>query len=229
MEHINLAIFKKENMTFEIDIDPDLAMEFRNGKNIDILDIIKVQKIFSDTRKGNVAKKNDLEYVFGTTDVLEVAKQILMKGEIQVSSQFRKIQRDKKKKEIINLIHRNADDPVTHAPQPLARIEAAMEEAKIHIDETKSANEQIEEIIKKLRVIIPLKIETKHLQIMIPPAYSHKAYGKIIKIGKKINETWNDDGSLLLSIEIPAGIEVEFYEELNSLTHGHSEVKVLKR
>ena len=46
-------------------------------------------------------------------------------------------------KKLINAISRESINPQTNAPNPPARIEAAMEEAKIHIDPFKPVNEQI--------------------------------------------------------------------------------------
>ena len=62
---------------FEILVDPDLAADFRNPdyeKEIEIEDILAVEEIFKDSKKGDKASEEAMEKVFGTTDVLEVAR-----------------------------------------------------------------------------------------------------------------------------------------------------------
>ena len=43
---LNLAKLKKKGETFEINIDPDLAMEFKRGENIPLSEILKAEQIF---------------------------------------------------------------------------------------------------------------------------------------------------------------------------------------
>ena len=45
---------------------------------------------------------------------------------------------------------------------------------------------------------------------------------------KKIREDWQTDGSLVVVIEIPGGLEEDFHNKLNSLCHGTIETKILK-
>jgi len=224
----HLAILKKEGKRFEIDVDPDLAMELREGKDISISEILKAENIFSSVKKGDLASSKDLISVFKTDDVLEVAKEIILHGDVQASQKYRENHRSQKKKEIVNLIHRNAVDPSTDLPHPIVRIESAMDESKIRIDENKSAIDQIDEIIKKLRVILPIRIESKVIDITIPANYAGKAYGQIAGYGNKKKENWNNDGSLSLVIEIPAGIELDLYDKVNSITHGEAEINVIE-
>ena len=79
-----------EKHVFEIDVDPDLAVEFRHGADIDVRDVLKVQRIFSDVSTAQFAKNNVLNEVFGTEYVLDVAKNILLKGEIQPCNECEK-------------------------------------------------------------------------------------------------------------------------------------------
>ena len=78
---------------FEILVDPDLAADFRNPDNekeINIEDILAVEEIFKDSKKGDKASDESMKKVFDTTDVLEVAEQILQKGSIQITAEQRR-------------------------------------------------------------------------------------------------------------------------------------------
>ncbi len=226
VEH--LAIFKKSGKRFEIEVDPDLAMELREGKDVSISEVLKAESIFSEAKKGYIANDSDLNEIFSTTNVLEIAERIVKEGEVQVSQVYREKKRSQKKKEIIEIIHRNAVDPTTDLPHPQTRIENALNECKFCVDEHKSSKEQLDEVIKKLRTILPLRIESKVLEINIPTEYAGKCASVLKGIGKSKSENWNNDGSLLVQIEIPAGIELEVYDQINSITHGNAEINVIE-
>jgi len=222
---LNLAKLKKKGEMFEINIDPDLAMDFKRGKDVTIREIMKAEQIFSDAKKGELASESKLEEVFNTTNILEIAKIIINEGEIQLTSEFRSEEREQKKKKIMDLIHKNAIDPTTRLPHPLTRIENAFAEAKIQIIEFKSAEEQLDEIVTKLRPIIPIKFEQAQLIVTIPATLAAKSYSLVKQNSKILQETWNQDGSWTCEVELPAGLKPEFVDKLNSLTHGEAFIK----
>lgn len=224
---LNIARFRKEGKNFEVCINPDNALSFKDGENIDIREILVVEKIFSDAKKGLMAPESEIIRVFGTSDILEVAKFIIKKGEIPLTTEYRNKLREQKKKQIIYLIHRNCVDPKTHLPHPITRIENAIETAKLHIDEHKPAQTQLQDAIKKIRLILPLRFEVKEIAVKIPANYAPKSYHIINSFGKKLKEEWQKDGSLIAVVEIPAGLEEDFYQKLNALCHGEVESKVL--
>lgn len=217
---LNLARFKKAAQAFEINIDPDLAVRFKKGEPLDIREVLKAEQIFSDAKKGEVASEAKLREAFQTTDPLKIAEIIIKKGEIQLTADHRAQQREQKKRRLIELIHRNAIDPATRLPHPPQRIELAFEEAKLHIDENKPAEEQLDSIIAQLRPILPLKFEQSKLTLQIPPAYAPKAYSLVQRYSKILRETWNSDGSWTAVVEIPGGLKAEFIDKLSSFTHG---------
>jgi len=225
--NINLARLKTHGTNFELVVDPDMAISFKEGKEVDIVDILKAQEIFSDANKGLLSSEDEVEKVFGTKNVLEVAKKILNDGDIQLTADHREKVRNKKKKRIINIIHINAIEPKTGMPHPIQRIEAAMNEVNVHIDEFKRAEDQISDIVKKLIVVLPIRFAKKEIQVSIPAEYAQKTYGKIQKFGIIKKEEWLNDGSWLAVIEIPAGLQNEFFDELNKETHGNVDTKIV--
>ncbi|PIN86784.1 ribosome assembly factor SBDS [Candidatus Woesearchaeota archaeon CG10_big_fil_rev_8_21_14_0_10_44_13] len=228
--HFNLARLKKGGQNFEVAVDPDLAVAYRNGKDIPLLDnVIRGNKIFSDVKKGTLAPENIIKQVFDTTDAVKVAEIILKHGEIQLSQEYRNKLREDKRRKIVDIIRKNAIDPKTKLPHPVQRIENAMEEAKVKIDEFKSAEDQIEDIVRKLKPIIPISMETKRISIRMPPEHAGKGYGAVSQFGKPQNEEWRNDGSYVCVVEIPAGLEADLYEKLNVMTKGSVETKVLER
>jgi len=47
-------------------------------------------------------------------------------------------------------------------------------------------------------------------------------------MGTIVKDEWGDDGSWRAVVEIPAGMQAEFFDMLNKKTHGNIETKILK-
>ncbi len=226
--HLNVARLKKEGQVFQVVVDPELALEFKQGKNIDIGEVLKSEAVFEDPRKGLRNSETVLERVFGTKDVLEIAKTIIKEGELQVTSEQREKEIEEKRKKIINIIHINAIDPSTNLPHPPNRISNAMEEAKVKVDANRSAEEQIDGIVSQLRPIIPIKFAKKQLEIVLSGGHAAKLYSTVKSFGKFLREDWLSDGSWRVIVELPAGLHTELVDTLNSKTHGEVNIKIIE-
>ncbi len=223
-----IAKLKTHGKTFEVFVDPDGALAFKKGDPVKIENILAVEDVFSDARNGDRPAEQDVINAFGTTDALKIAEKIINEGELQLTTeQRRKIQEDKKK-QIIAFIARNAINPQTKAPHPPARIEAAMDEAGIHIDPMKGVEEQVDITMKAIRPIIPIRFEEVKIAVKLPPDYAAKAYGGVAKFGNLIKQEWQNDGSWIGVISIPAGMQDDLFSLLNRLTKGSAETRLIK-
>lgn len=212
---------------FEILVDPDLASDFKRGKDIQLEDILAVEEIFKDARKGDKASEEAMMKAFESTDPLEAAAKIIKKGHVQLTAQQRKEMQEEKRKKIIAKITREAINPQTKLPHPARRIEKAMEEAKVHIDPFKSVDEQVNVVLKAIRVKIPIKFEKVNIAIKIPGDYTGKVYSVISEFGKTKKEEWQKDGSWIAVVEVPGGLQESFDRKLSELTGGQVETKVM--
>lgn len=227
VDKANVVKLKLSGHNFELLIDSDRAVDFKKGLITDVLEVIAVEKVFADAKKGMEASQTVIKNCFNTDDILEVAKQIIEKGEFGVSADYKAKLREQKRKQIIDYIHANAVDPKTHNPHPVQRIELAFESEKITVDESKDIKTQTDEIIKKLLPILPLKFEIKEIIVKIPKEFASKSYNVLNNFGKKTKEDWLSDGSLSVTLEMPGGLEEDFYEKINAICHGNIEAKVL--
>lgn len=223
-----VARYGRKDTHFEILVDPKAIDEVMEGREINILEYLATDLIFKDARKGEKASEEVLKDVFGTTDVAEIALQILKHGEFQLTTQQRRAMHDRKKKEIIDWIARSSMDPHTKLPHPRDRIERAMEDAGVHIDPFKPVEEQVKTIISALRPVIPLSVENVRVEVTIPSQYAGKAYGEVMHMAKLIKEEWLADGSFKCVAEIPAGMQTQFYDKLNALTKGNVATRLLR-
>ena len=223
-----IARLKSHGQNFEILVDCNNALGLREGKSIDLHDVLAAMKIFSDAKKGMEASEHEMKQIFGTSEVEEVAKSIIQKGEIQLTQDYRESLREEKRKQIISIIHRNGVDPRTHLPHPPQRIENAFIEAKFHVDEFRPVHEQVQEALKTLRQILPIKFEVKEIALKISPEYAPKCYSTIKSFATILREEWQTNGFWVAVVEIPGGLENDLYDKLNKICHGNVESKILK-
>jgi ribosome maturation protein SDO1 len=213
---------------FEILVDPDLASDFKRGEDIKIEEILAVEEVFKDAKKGDKSSEESMNKAFETTDPLEAAVIIIRKGQVQLTAQQRRDMQEDKRRMIVAKIAREAINPQTKLPHPARRIEIAMEEAKIRVDPFKSVDEQVNITLKAIRRLIPIKLEKVQVAIHIPGENTGKVYGIIPEFGETKKEEWQPDGSWVAVVEIPGGMQDNFYQKLSEITHGQVETKLLK-
>jgi len=200
---------------YEISVDLDQALKFKAGKG-DINSALNSREIFSDLKKGNSVKAAELMEAFGTADFFECAKKIISSGEIQKTQDFREGEREQKIKQVLNLLIKNAVDQNGH-PYTEDRLKRAIDEVHYNFD-SRAPEQQMPELFAKLQTVIPIRIETKKIKIVIPAQYTGQVYG-IIKDYKE-SESWLSNGALEAIINLPSGMQMDFYEKLNHITHG---------
>ncbi|MHA1293888.1 MAG: ribosome assembly factor SBDS [Promethearchaeota archaeon] len=202
--------------------------EILNDNKIDMTMIFESYTVFEDLKRGKKATLSDMEEVFKTSDGMRIAAHILLDGDIQWTKAQREEEKNKKLKQIITIISKNAINPQNKKPHPYQRIEKAMEEAKIKIDIMKSAEEQVDDVVKKLRAIIPIRMEQTELAIKIPSSFTAKGYNIVAQLAQIKKEEWQTDGSWVAIVSLPAGLQMELIDKLNKLTHGRVQTKLLK-
>ncbi|KYK25682.1 RNA-associated protein [Thermoplasmatales archaeon SM1-50] len=228
LENAVIARLHKGTDRFEILVDPHEAEHIMEGKTENILSALAIDAVFSDSKKGTHAAIESLQKHFNTTDISVIAKEIIQKGEIQLTIEQRREMQEKKRKRIVDLIVKNAMDPQTKMPHPRTRIELALDEAKVHIDPFKSVNQQMKTILEHLRLILPISMEQARVSVKIPPEYVGKAYGAVRSFGTLEREEWQSDGTWIGIVKLQPGMQTDFYDKLNTLTKGNVETRVLK-
>jgi len=223
-----IARLKKGEEHFEVLVDPYLAADFIDGKEIDIVKGLAIDAIFKDSKKGTHASDESLIKNFGTNNILEITKQIITKGDIQLTTEQRHKMQKNKRNRIIEIIARNAMDPKTKSPHPRQRIELAMDQIGVHVDPFKPVSEQVKIIIDLLRPVIPISMENVRISVKIPAEFIGRAYGTARNFGTLEREDWQSDGSWIGIVRLPAGMQNDFYDKINTVTKGNVSTKILK-
>lgn len=221
-----IASYEKEGKRFELYVDPDATYAYIEKRKPDVKNILVAEEVYSNAKKGERAKPSDIQKVFGTTDIMQILEFILKNGDVQLTTEQRRKMVEEKRKQIMAILLREAIDPRTKAPHTQIRLEQAIEQAKFHVDPFKDPREQLEEVVKALRPILPMKFEKIKIAVKVPAAFSHKCYGTLKNYGIE-KEQWLSSGDLVVVVEIFAGLQGEFYDKLNKQTGGQVETKVL--
>jgi len=220
--------FEKEksktlNKTYNVTVDDVLAIS-----PVPVDEVIEGYVVFENLRRGEKVSEDEIEKIFGTTDIRHVTAYILLHGNLQLTKEQRDKFIQEKKKKLINILTKNCINPQTKKPHPPGRIERALQEARIHIDPFNPVEDQVADIVKSLKSIIPIKMERTTLSIVIPPEFTGKSYNLINTMGVITKEEWKNNGALECTIEIPAGIQPEFLDKLNKITHGRASAKIIE-
>ncbi len=226
-----IARLESHGTRFEVLVDSEIALKFREEKgemDLDLGDLMAAQFIFEDAGSTDKSSEEDLVKAFGSTDLEAAVRKILLKGDLQLTTDQRRRMVERKRRLLVNHIARNAINPQNGAPHPAARIEAALEEARMHIDPFKSVDAQVQDALKLLRPILPIRFENVSIAIKLPPTEAGKAYAIVKGWGDLKKEEWLPDGSWVGVVELPAGMQTEFYSEINNRTHGNAETRIVK-
>ncbi len=222
-----LARFESHGETFEVLIDPKVVRALREGSDVDLAEYMVIEEVFNNANKGTRPSEDKLQEVFGTNDPVEVAKTIILKGEVQLTAEQRKEMLENKRRRIIAEIARNSINPQTKSPHPPQRIEMAMEEAGVHVDPFKSVEVQVKLVLDKLRPLIPIRFETSMIAVRLRGEDYGRCYEDLIQYGKLTRDEWQKDGGWIGVMEIPAGVRDELLAKLNDRTKGNAQIKLL--
>jgi len=218
--------YKKEGYNFEIIVYLRKAFEYKAGKIQDIREVLAVEEIFKDSRKNERVSGESLKKVFGTTDVLEVAKEILKNSEIPLPTEYKRELIEERKKQIIEYIRRIAYDSKNNMPLTYERAKELFEMIKYNVDINRPVEKQAEEVLKEIRKKYPLKIEYKNIKLTVYPN-KLKIIGIIKSKYKIIKENWGENYEAIL--EIPIGLLSEFYSDIGKLCGDDCMVEEIKK
>ena len=212
-------------LIFETMVDLNSAMKMKKGEPISISEVIRDNFIYTDLKKGMKAGNADLENAFSTTDMNAIVEKIVKRGELEVTQEFRDEAVEAKRKQIIDFLSKNAVDSRTGRPFTSDMIESALKQSGARIENI-AIDRQIKNITETLKKVISIKIETKKILVKIPPEHTGKVYGILQEYKEK--ENWLSNGSLEVVLNIPVGLQSEFYDRLNSVTHGSAITSEIK-
>ena len=193
-----------------------------------IEDLLAVEEIFKDSKKGDKASEEAMLKIFETTDPIEVSKVILEKGHVQLTAEQKRQMQEDKRRLVINKISREAINPQSGLPHPAQRIENAVNEAKVKFDPFVSVDQQVQTALKAIKPLIPIRFEKVKVAVHLPGSSAGGAYSAIHHFGEILNEEWQQDGSWIGIVEMPGGLQDDFAAKMAEISSGEAETKTIK-
>lgn len=213
--------------TFEILLDPTVIRDIKAGKDVDLLEHMVIDDVFNNASRGTRPQSEKIVEAFGTTDIRAIASRIIEKGEIQITTEQRREMLEAKRQRIVAYISANAINPQTKLPHPPNRISMALDEVKFHVDAFKTMEKQVDEAMKLLKPLIPIRLEKSRVAVRLSGTDYGKCYEDLIGFGIVEREEWQKDGSWIGVMEIPAGRINELTGRMKDRTRGTAEVRLI--
>lgn len=198
-----------------------------NFSEKDLSEVLQTETVFSNVSKGQVAKKEDLIKAFGKDDNTEICKEILEKGELQVSEKERHMNLDSTFKEIATMVADKCVNPETNRPYPVTIIEKAMKDAHYSIKPNKNVKSQALDVIKLLKEHIAIEKAQMRVKLTVTNCKDKKLrFEEIPKLLKvKESEAWDGANGQITALIDPGNLKL--IEALHSTSRGVVTVEVL--
>ncbi|KAF3922855.1 hypothetical protein AA313_de0201829 [Arthrobotrys entomopaga] len=127
LTNVSLVRMRKAKKRFELACYKNKVLEWRNGVEKDIDEVLQIHQIFLNTSKGAVAPAADLQKAWPGKSQEDIILEILAKGELQVGDKERGQQLDMLQKEVIQIVTEKCVDPGTGRVYTTGMIEKALE------------------------------------------------------------------------------------------------------
>lgn len=193
----------------------------------DLSEVLQTETVFSNVSKGQVAKKEDLVKAFGKDNQVEICKEILAKGELQVSEKERHANLESTFKEIATLVADKCVNPETNRPYPVTIIEKSIKDAHYSIKPNKNVKSQALDVIKLLKEHIPIEKAQMRVKITVTNCKDKQLRFKdlppLLKV--KEHEEWNAENGTITALIDPGNYK--FIEALHSSNRGGVAIEVL--
>ncbi|KAL7752013.1 hypothetical protein RI367_002541 [Sorochytrium milnesiophthora] len=231
LTNVSVVRLKKGGKRFEIACYKNKVQEWRSGVETDLDNVLQTHSIFTNVSKGQLAKAEDLQLSFKTDVEDDICKEILKKGDLQVSDKERTQQLSNMYRDIATIIAEKCVNPQTKRPYTVTMIEKAMNDLHVSLSTTKSSKAQALEIIKemqtKMAAVMPIERAKMSVKITMPAKDGKRLKDKLMPcVGTIEDEDWGDEYELTCLID--PGYYRVISELLQSETKGKGRMDLLR-
>lgn len=190
--------------------------------------MLQTHTVFTNVSKGQVAKKEDLIKAFGKDNQTEICKEILQKGELQVSDKERQSQLDQVFKEIATMVADMCINPEVKKPYPVTMIQKAMKDAHYSVKLNQNTKQQSLQVIKLLKESIPIERVQMRLRIVLSKKHGKKVKEKLSKLKSvEIENEESEEDQMSVVFLIDPGEFKDVDEMVKAETKGSAFLEVL--
>ncbi|XP_067132487.1 ribosome maturation protein SBDS [Centruroides vittatus] len=223
----NVAVvrIKKKGKRYEIACYKNKVMNWRMKVEKDLDEVLQTHTVFVNVSKGQVAKKEDLIRDFGTDNQTEICKEILSKGELQVSEKERQTQLESMFRDIATIVADKCINPETKRPYTVSIVEKCMKEIHFSVKPNKGTKQQALEVIKKLQEKIQIERSQMKLRVFIPAGKNFRS--RIKDLASTIENESMEDGNFEMIFLTDPGNFRKIDELVRNETKGRGQLEVI--
>lgn len=224
LTNVSLVRLKRERKRFEIACYQNKVQDYRKGIEKDLEEVLQVHQVFTNVSKGDTASKEDLQKCFGTTDQDSIIKEILARGEIQLSEKERQLETNKINNEMLTIISAKCINPKSKKRYPPSMIHKALAELKFSPVLNKPAKLQALEAIKILTRTQLIPITRARMKVKVTMDANKPETIEQLKKHVKGTEETSSDAQIW---SVTGLIDPVSYRELVSLCEQGGQIQVL--
>lgn len=168
LTNISIVRVKANGKRFEIACYKNKVLNWREGIEKDLNEVIQIDTIFVNVEQGIEAKKQDLQKAFDTTDRKEICRKILKTGMLQVSDKEREVHVESLMRDIVQLVVERVVHPQTGRQLTALTVENALKTIGFSVkSEDNSAKKQSLKAISELCAKLPDSFSRAKMRLSI--------------------------------------------------------------
>mmetsp|Transcript_913 Transcript_913/g.1795 ORF Transcript_913/g.1795 Transcript_913/m.1795 type:complete len:378 (+) Transcript_913:59-1192(+) len=165
----NVAVVRMKcaGMRFEIACYKNKVLNWREGIEKDINEVLQTDTVFSNVSKAVMAKEKDLQKAFGTVNLEEICRKILKSGDLQVSDKEREVHMESLFKDIVQIVVERCVHPQTGRQLTAITVEQALKTIGFSLQPEHSAKKQALKAIDALESKMPESFSRAKMRLRI--------------------------------------------------------------
>lgn len=165
----NVAIvrLKAHGKRFEVAAYKNKVLNWRDGIEKDINEVLQVITVFTNVSKGDVAKEQDMKKAFGSCNQEEVCRKILKSGDLQVSDKEREVHMEGLFRDIVQIVVERCVHPQTGRQLTAMSVESALRTIGISVKPEHVAKKQALKAIEALCAELPESFARAKMRLRI--------------------------------------------------------------
>mmetsp|Transcript_125884 Transcript_125884/g.350746 ORF Transcript_125884/g.350746 Transcript_125884/m.350746 type:complete len:345 (+) Transcript_125884:67-1101(+) len=165
----NVAVvrLKSHGKRFEIACYKNKVLNWREGIEKDLSEVIQIDTIFTNVSKGVVANEKDLQKVFGTTENEDICRRILKSGDLQVSDKEREVHLEGLFRDIVQIVVERCVHPQTGRQLTALTVDNALRAIGFSVQPDHAAKKQALKAIEALCTELPESFARAKMRLRI--------------------------------------------------------------
>lgn len=153
LTNVALVKYRNKNRKVEIACYKNKVIDWRNGTEENVDNVIQIDQIFSNAIQGTIANVDLLNKLFKTTDKKTIIKKILDDGTLQISKKEREVLTENAYQEVLKTLSNKLIHPKTRRQFSEEAIKNALKSINLKIEYNVAPKRQAFKAMKKLEKI----------------------------------------------------------------------------